>query len=64
MTTVIYKTEDVVNKKENTRTFIIYKNNEWNASYTSNVGEGYMDFMNRINEEVKKQTNNQVESKW
>ncbi len=61
MENVTYKTEDLKNQ-DGTRTYIIYKNGEWNASYTSIDNEGYFEFMTRISYDVKKQTNGQIET--
>ncbi len=63
MNTLTFKSEDVKNQ-DGTRTYIIYKNGDWNASFTSMANEGYVEFMNRISEDVKKQTNGQIETKW
>jgi len=49
---------------DGTRTYTVYRNGEWNASYTSMPNESYSDFLNRINEDVKKQTEGKIEAKF
>lgn len=49
---------------DGTRTYTIFKNGEWNASFTSIKGEEYCEFLNRINEDVKKQTNGRLSANW
>ena len=63
MANLIFKTEEIKNQ-DGTRTYILYKNGKWNASFTSLSNEGYIEFMDRISDDVKKQTNGQIETKW
>jgi len=49
---------------DGTRTYTIYKDGEWNASYTSIDGESYTDFLNRIDSDVYKQSEGKLNSKW
>lgn len=58
-----YKYEDKPNN-DGTRTYTIYKNHEWVASFTSEDGESISDFHNRISKQVIEISKGNLDSKF